>query len=141
QKELILAHYRLAYISDTWVNWCEALRTVLANDEVKDGLSERGGHPVEQKLMKQWSLRITAYADRLLRDLDEVDWSDAVKEMQRNWIGKSSGASVFFEIENSNEKVEVFTTRPDTIFGATFLVLAPEHALVKKITTTENAKE
>ena len=137
QRELILEHYRLAFLSNTWVNWCEELGTVLANDEIKDGLSERGGHPVEQRLMKQWSLRITAYADRLIADLEKIDWSDSIKEIQRNWIGKSRGASVCFALENHNEKIEVFTTRPDTIFGVTFMVLAPEHKLVAKITTSD----
>ncbi len=135
EKEKILLNYRLAFLSDTWVNWCEGLGTVLANDEVKDGLSERGGFPVEQKLMKQWSLRITAYADRLISGLDTVDWSDSIKEIQKNWIGKSKGASVSFAIENLEDKIEVFTTRPDTIFGVNFMVLAPEHELVNKITT------
>ena len=121
-------------MSETWVNWCEKLGTVLANDEVKDGLSERGGYPVVQKLMKQWSLRITAYADRLVAGLDKVDWSDSIKEIQKNWIGKSKGASVSFNIENSDDIIDVFTTRPDTIFGVNFIVLAPEHDLVSKIT-------
>jgi leucyl-tRNA synthetase len=137
QRELILEHYRLAYLSDTWVNWCEALGTVLANDEIKDGVSERGGHPVEQRLMKQWSLRITAYADRLLEDLEDLDWHDSIKEVQRNWIGKSRGAAVRFDVEGSSKQIEVFTTRPDTIFGVSFMVLAPEHPLVKSITTPE----
>lgn len=136
QRE-VLMNYRLAYLADSWVNWCPALGTVLANDEVKDGVSERGGHPVEQKLMRQWSMRITAYADRLLNGLDEIDFTDSLKEQQRNWIGKSKGAAVFFEVENSDKKVEVFTTRPDTIFGVTFMVLAPEHELVDEITTGE----
>ncbi len=127
--------YRLAYQQDTYVNWCPGLGTVLSNDEVKDGLSERGGFPVERRLMPQWNLRITAYADRLLRGLDSLDWPDAVKEMQRNWIGKSTGASVRFpvylrdasgDMKPQPEEIEVFTTRVDTIFGATFLVLAPE---------------
>lgn len=137
QREGILRHYRLAYLSDTRVNWCEALGTVLANDEVKDGLSERGGHPVEQRLMKQWSLRITAYADRLLDGLDALDWAESIKDMQRNWIGKSKGASVHFDVEGSNAGIDVFTTRPDTLFGVTFMVLAPEHDLVAQITTPE----
>jgi len=137
EKEKMLLHYRLAFLSDTWVNWCEGLGTVLANDEVKEGLSERGGFPVEQKLMKQWSLRITAYADRLISGLDKVDWSDSIKEIQKNWIGKSKGASVSFQLENSKDKIEVFTTRPDTIFGVNFMVLAPEHELVDIITTPE----
>ncbi len=141
QKQIILMNFRLTYLADSWVNWCPALGTVLANDEVKDGLSERGGHPVEQKLMKQWSMRISAYADRLLRDLDTVDWSDAIKEIQRNWIGKSEGARVFFDIKNHSDKIEVFTTRPDTIFGVSFMVLAPEHKLVNEITTDEYKKD
>lgn len=136
QRE-VLMNYRLAYLADSWVNWCPALGTVLANDEVKDGVSERGGHPVEQKLMRQWSMRITAYADRLLTGLDQIDFTDSLKEQQRNWIGKSKGAAVFFDVENSDKKVEVFTTRPDTIFGVTFMVLAPEHELVDEITTDE----
>ncbi|MBC8266800.1 MAG: leucine--tRNA ligase [Flavobacteriales bacterium] len=140
EQENILLNYRLAFLSDTWVNWCEGLGTVLANDEVKEGLSERGGFPVEQKLMKQWSLRITAYADRLISGLDTVDWSDSIKEIQKNWIGKSKGASVSFSLENSEDKIEVFTTRPDTIFGVNFMVLAPEHELVNTI-TTDNQKE
>ena len=141
EKEKILLNYRLAFLSDTWVNWCEGLGTVLANDEVKDGLSERGGFPVEQKLMKQWSLRITAYADRLISGLDTVDWSDSIKEIQKNWIGKSKGASVSFFVENSEDKIEVFTTRPDTIFGVNFMVLSPEHDLVEKLTTTDQKEE
>ena len=141
EKEKMLLHYRLAFLSDTWVNWCEGLGTVLANDEVKDGLSERGGFPVEQKLMKQWSLRITAYADRLISGLDTVDWSDSIKEIQKNWIGKSKGASVSFKLENSDDKIEVFTTRPDTIFGVNFMVLAPEHELVSEITTNEQKQK
>ena len=141
EKEKMLLNYRLAFLSDTWVNWCEGLGTVLANDEVKDGLSERGGFPVEQKLMKQWSLRITAYADRLISGLDTVDWSDSIKEIQKNWIGKSKGASVIFKLENSDDKIEVFTTRPDTIFGVNFMVLAPEHELVSEITTHEQKQK
>jgi leucyl-tRNA synthetase len=133
----VLMNYRLAYRQATLVNWCEALGTVLANDEVKDGFSERGGHPVERRPMLQWSLRITAYAERLLRDLDTLQWSDAMKKMQSNWIGRSEGAQIFFQLEEHDEAVEVFTTRPDTIFGATFMVLAPEHELVSTITTAE----
>lgn len=136
-KEKVLQNYRLAFLSDTWVNWCPKLGTVLANDEVKDGKSERGGHPVEQRKMRQWSLRITAYADRLLSDLDGLDWSDAIKEIQRNWIGKSVGASVSFGVENFEDQIDVFTTRPDTIFGVSFMVLAPEHPLVNQITTAD----
>lgn len=134
----ILMDYRLTYLADSWVNWCPALGTVLANDEVVNGVSERGGHPVEQKLMRQWSMRITAFAERLLQGLDELDWSDAIKDIQRNWIGKSVGASVRFGVENhEKEQIEVFTTRPDTIFGVSFMVLAPEHELVSQITTSE----
>ncbi len=136
EQEKILLNYRLAFLSDTWVNWCEGLGTVLANDEVKDGVSERGGFHVEQKLMKQWSLRITAYADRLISGLDTVDWSESIKEIQKNWIGKSKGASVSFKVEDSEEKIEVFTTRPDTIFGVNFMVLSPEHEIVEKLTTS-----
>lgn len=127
----------LAYIDEVPVNWCPALGTVLANEEVIDGLSERGGHPVERKPMKQWMLRITAYADRLLEDLDELDWPESIKEMQRNWIGRSEGANVTFEVAGQNESFTVFTTRPDTLFGATYAVLAPEHKLVEKITTAD----
>ena len=132
-------NYRLAYLSEAIVNWCPALGTVLANDEVKDGVSERGGYPVERKKMKQWSLRITAYSQRLLDDLETIDWSEAIKEQQRNWIGRSEGASVRFAVAKaaSGEAIEVFTTRPDTIFGATFMTLAPEHELIEKITTPE----
>ena len=137
EKSDILMAYRLAYRTVTYVNWCEALGTVLANDEVKDGVSERGGHPVEKRPMLQWSLRITAYAERLLSDIDTVEWSDALKAMQRNWIGRSEGAQLFFEVVGSTEKIEIFTTRPDTIFGATFMVLAPEHDLVPLLTTAE----
>ena len=134
QADTLMA-YRLAYRKVGYVNWCEELGTVLANDQVKDGVSERGGYPVVQKAMKQWYLRITAYADRLLYDLDEIDWSDSLKTIQRNWIGRSEGASMFFDVDGSDEKIEVFTTRPDTIFGATYMVLAPEHDLVAKLTT------
>ncbi|KLV21918.1 leucine--tRNA ligase [Niallia circulans] len=127
----------LAYVDEVAVNWCPALGTVLANEEVIDGKSERGGHPVERRPMRQWVLKITAYADRLLEDLDEVDWPESIKEMQRNWIGRSEGAEVTFQIDNHDETFTVFTTRPDTLFGATYAVLAPEHALVEKITTSE----
>lgn len=137
QKNEFLLNFRLAYLSETFVNWCPALGTVLANEEVKDGVSERGGHPVERKKMKQWSLRITAYSERLLEGLDRIDWSASIKETQRNWIGKSEGCSIEFSIEGSDEKIEVFTTRPDTIFGVTFLTLAPEHALVADITPAD----
>ena len=133
-----LLNFRLAYLDDSVVNWCPGLGTVLANDEVKDGLSERGGFPVEQKKMRQWSMRITAYADRLLRGLEEVDWSESLKEQQRNWIGKSVGAEVEFEIENvSDKKIKVFTTRVDTIYGVSFMVLAPEHEWVDSLTTSD----
>ena len=135
EKQKVLMEYRLTFLSDTLVNWCPELGTVLANDEIKDGLSERGGHPVEQKLMRQWSMRITAYAERLLKGLDSIEWTDSIKDIQRNWIGKSQGASVYFDINGFDEKIEIFTTRPDTIFGVSFLVLAPEHELVANITT------
>ena len=141
QQQLILQHFRLAYLSDAYVNWCPALGTVLSNDEVKDGVSERGGFAVERKVMKQWSLRITAYADRLLLDLDKLDWSESIKEAQRNWIGKSRGCSIDFRVQDSDFKIEVFTTRPDTIFGVSFITLAPEHELVKEITTAEYIDE
>ena len=136
-KQDILLNYRMAYRAETTVNWCPALGTVLANDEVKDGKSERGGYPVYQKKMMQWSMRITAYSDRLLRGLDGLDWSEAVKESQRNWIGKSEGALVKFGIKGADDFIEVFTTRPDTIFGVSFVTLAPEHELVSKITMPE----
>lgn len=127
----------LAYVDEVPVNWCPALGTVLANEEVIDGVSERGGHPVERRPMRQWMLKITAYADRLLEDLDELDWPESLKDMQRNWIGRSEGAEVHFAINGTDEKFTVFTTRPDTLFGATYCVLAPEHALVAEITTAE----
>ena len=138
KKQEILLNYRLAFRAETMVNWCPALGTVLANDEVINGKSERGGYPVYQKKMTQWSMRITAYSERLLQGLEHLDWSDAVKDSQRNWIGKSVGASITFPLQEENEiGIEVFTTRPDTIFGVSFLTLAPEHELVKKITTLE----
>lgn len=137
----VLMEYRLAYLSEAYVNWCPALGTVLANDEVKDGVSERGGYPVERKLMKQWSLRITSYAERLLKGLDTIDWSESIKEAQRNWIGRSEGTSLKFKINDHNEFIEVFTTRPDTIFGVSYLTLAPEHELVEKITTAEQKEK
>ena len=133
QKEEVLQQYRMAYLAESWVNWCPALGTVLANDEIVNGVSERGGHPVEQKRMMQWSMRIKAYAERLLEGLDRIDWTDALKEQQRNWIGKSKGASVHFEVKDSHLQIEVFTTRPDTIFGVSFMVLAPEHPFVVEI--------
>ncbi len=138
EQQHFLMNYRLAYLSDTIVNWCPELGTVLANDEVREGYSIRGGHPVERKLMKQWLLRTTAYAERLLSGLDGLDWSDSLKEMQRNWIGKSEGASVLFPVhEKEGLRLEVFTTRPDTIFGATFMVVAPEHGLLPALTIPE----
>lgn len=140
EKQLFLLKYRLTYLADTTVNWCPALGTVLANDEVRDGLSVRGGHPVEQKKMKQWSMRITAYAERLLEGLDSIEWTDALKEMQRNWIGKSYGCSVTFEVEGSDLEMTVFTTRVDTIFGVTFMTIAPEHELIPQLTTPDQKK-
>src|SRR5690606_24170696 len=154
EQQKMLLNYRIAFLSDTWVNWCPALGTVLANDEIKDGVSERGGHPVEQKLMRQWSMRITAYAERLLSGLEGLDWSESIKDIQRNWIGKSVGALVEFQVQGlkfdvnqpqtSNiqpQTISVFTTRPDTIFGVSFMVLAPEHPLVNEITTPEQKAE
>ena len=138
RREQVLQNYRLAFRADTMVNWCPQLGTVLANDEVKDGLSVRGGYPVEQKRMKQWLLRVTAYAQRMLDGLDGLAWSDSLKEIQRNWIGRSVGAQVFFDIQGSDRKLEIFTTRPDTIFGVTFMVIAPEHEWVGELTTAEN---
>ena len=142
-QEEILLSYRLAFRSETMVNWCSELGTVLANDEIKEGLSERGGHPVIQKKMMQWSMRITAYAQRLIDDLNTLDWTEAIKEQQRNWIGRSEGASIRFELEsdalatNENIEIEVFTTRPDTIFGVSYMTLAPENEYVSRITTNE----
>jgi leucyl-tRNA synthetase len=138
EKSDVLMTYRMAYLGEAYVNWCPQLGTVLANDEIKDGVSERGGYPVERKLMKQWSMRITAYAQRLLTGLDTLDWTDSLKEAQRNWIGKSEGTSLKFKVANSSFDIEVFTTRPDTIFGVSFVTLAPEHELVNSLTTTEN---
>ena len=136
-QQRILMQYRLTYLADSMVNWCPALGTVLANDEVKDGVSERGGHPVEQKLMRQWSMRISAYAERLLSGLETIEWPENIKEIQRNWIGRSEGARVQFAIDGHPGYIEVFTTRPDTIFGVSFMTLAPEHELVVRITTPE----
>ena len=141
EKSDFLMHYRLAYKKIGYVNWCEALGTVLANDQVKDGKSERGGHPVIQKAMPQWCLRTTAYADRLLSGLDDVDWSHALKSMQSNWIGRSEGAAVFFPLVGREESLEVFTTRIDTIYGVTYMVLAPEHDLVSELTTDDQREE
>jgi len=141
EKQRILLKYRLTYLAETEVNWCPALGTVLANDEVVNGVSERGGHPVIRKKMTQWSMRITAYADRLLQGLDTIDWSESIKESQRNWIGKSVGASIDFVVAEGDHKITVFTTRPDTLFGVTYLTLAPEHPLVLEITTEEQRAE
>jgi leucyl-tRNA synthetase len=141
QQQEILLNYRLAYRANTKVNWCPELGTVLANDEVVNGVSERGGHPVIQKNMEQWLLRITAYAKRLLDGLDTIDWTESLKEMQRNWIGRSEGAQVFFDLKDHNEKIEIFTTRPDTIYGATYMVIAPESELVDVLTTSEQKSD
>ncbi|WP_240723555.1 class I tRNA ligase family protein, partial [Flavobacterium sp. J27] len=142
EQQKILLQYRLTYLAETEVNWCPALGTVLANDEIVNGVSERGGHPVIRKKMTQWSMRISAYAERLLQGLETIDWTESLKESQRNWIGKSVGAMVSFKVLPTTDNqqpttVEVFTTRPDTIFGVTFMTLAPEHDLVAKITTPE----
>ncbi|WP_055447557.1 leucine--tRNA ligase [Lacinutrix mariniflava] len=137
KQQEILLKYRLTYLAETEVNWCPVLGTVLANDEIVNGVSERGGHPVVRKKMTQWSMRISAYAERLLQGLEAVDWTDSLKETQRNWIGKSVGATVSFNVKDHDEKIEVFTTRPDTIFGVSFMTLAPEHELVSKLTTAE----
>ncbi|MEZ7528384.1 leucine--tRNA ligase [Cloacibacterium normanense] len=141
KKQDILLNYRLAYRAETTVNWCPALGTVLANDEVKDGKSERGGYPVFQKKMMQWSMRITAYSERLLQGLQKLDWPQPLKDSQEYWIGKSQGAAVKFKVSGIDEQIEVFTTRPDTIFGATFMVLAPENPLVSTLTTAEQKSE
>ena len=148
ERAEVLMAFRIAYLADSEVNWCPALGTVLANDEVKDGLSERGGHPVMKKTMRQWMMRITAYADRLLDSLDGLDWTDSVKDAQRHWIGRSEGASVRFAVANdqgepdaSGAEVEVFTTRPDTLHGVSFMVLAPEHGLVAQLTTDAQRRE
>ncbi len=138
KKSDILMNFRLAYLGESFVNWCPQLGTVLANDEIKDGVSERGGYPVERKLMKQWSMRITAYAQRLLDGLDTLDWTESLKEAQRNWIGKSEGTSLKFKVQGSENSIEVFTTRPDTVFGVSFVTLAPEHELVESLTTADN---
>jgi len=140
QQETLL-NYRLAYRANTKVNWCPELGTVLANDEVKEGVSVRGGHPVIQKNMEQWLLRITAYAQRMLDGLETINWTDSLKEMQRNWIGRSEGAQVFFDLKGSDEKIEIFTTRPDTIYGATYMVVAPEGELAETLTISEQKAE
>ena len=137
QQQEILLQYRLTYLAETEVNWCPELGTVLANDEIIGGVSERGGYPVVRKKMTQWSMRISAYAERLLQGLNTIDWTDALKESQRNWIGKSVGASVVFNLKDYDATIEVFTTRPDTVFGVSFMTLAPEHELVSQITTAE----
>ena len=139
QKAAVLMQYRIAYQGETAVNWCPALGTVLANDEVKEGYSVRGGHPVEQKKMTQWQLRVSAYAGRLLEDLEDLDWTDSLKDMQRNWIGKSQGAEMNFKVSNGTDEYDmtIFTTRADTVFGVTFMVLAPESEWVEKLTTAE----
>ncbi len=141
QKSDILMNYRIAYLGNTMVNWCPALGTVLANDEVSEGVSVRGGHPVEQKVMYQWCLRVSAYAQRLLEGLDRIEWSDSLKETQRNWIGRSEGAEMHFPIEGSDEYIEIFTTRADTVFGVTFMVLAPESEYVGILTTPDQKAE
>ena len=141
QKRLWLDSHRLAYVSEAPVNWCPELGTVLANEEVKDGLSEVGGFPVVRKPMRQWMLRITAYSQRLLDDLDAIEWSDSLKEMQRNWIGRSEGAEVTFKVKDSDTEINVFTTRPDTLFGATYMVVSPESDLIDKIVKDENLLE
>ena len=137
QQEKILLQYRMTYLAETEVNWCPGLGTVLANDEIVNGVSERGGFTVVRKKMTQWSMRISAYAERLLQGLNDIDWSESIKESQRNWIGKSVGAMVSFKLKNHEANIDVFTTRPDTIFGVTFMTLAPEHELVAQITTSE----
>ena len=137
EQQEVLMNYRLAYLSNSIVNWCPALGTVLANDEVVNGVSVRGGHLVERKKMQQWSLRITAYAERLLEGLNRIEWSESIKEVQRNWIGRSEGAAIFFDVANSDMQLEVFTTRPDTVFGVSFMVICPEHEDIVRLTTPE----
>lgn len=141
EQQKILLNYRIAYLGDTMVNWCSALGTVLANDEVINGLSERGGYPVEQRVMRQWCLRVSAYSQRLLDGLDTIDWTESLKETQRNWIGKSEGAEMLFKVKDSDIEFTIFTTRADTIFGVTFMVLAPESELVEQLTTAEQRAE
>lgn len=140
QQQEVLMNYRIAYLGETMVNWCPKLGTVLANDEVKEGISLRGGYPVVQKKMRQWSLRVSAYAQRLLDGLEHIDWSDSLKDIQRNWIGRSQGADIIFDVKDSQVKLEIFTTRPDTIFGVTFMVLAPESDYVKQLVTPSQRK-
>ena len=141
RQQEVLMNYRIAYLADLKVNWCPALGTVLANDEVSEGLSVRGGHPVEQRVMRQWSLRVSAYAQRLLDGLDQVDWTDSLKETQKNWIGRSEGAEMRFKVADSDIELEIFTTRADTVFGVTFMVLAPESEYVAQLTTEEQRTE
>ncbi|WKN43219.1 leucine--tRNA ligase [Tunicatimonas pelagia] len=141
EQQKMLLNYRLTYLADTVVNWCPGLGTVLANDEVKDGYSERGGYPVERKKMKQWMMRITAYADRLLDGLETIEWTDSLKEMQRNWIGRSTGCELDFKVQSAGITLTAFTTRPDTIFGVTYITLAPEHELIGELTTPEQQEE
>ena len=138
EKSEILMNFRLAYLTDGEVNWCEELGTVLANDEIINGVSERGGYPVTKRKVKHWCLRISEYSERLLGGLDKIDWPDPLKEMQRNWIGKSKGVSINFKVENSNKSIEVFTTRPDTIFGVSFLTIAPEYKDLKDLSVSKN---
>ena len=140
EQQAVLLNYRIAYLADTMVNWCPQLGTVLANDEVKDGLSVRGGFPVVQKNMRQWSLRVSAYAQRLLDGLDKLEWSDSLKDIQRNWIGRSQGADIIFEVKDSDVRLKIFTTRPDTIHGVSFMVLAPESDYVSQLTTPGQEK-
>ena len=141
EKQQVLMNYRIAYLGETMVNWCPKLGTVLANDEVVDGVSERGGYPVVQKKMKQWCLRVSAYAQRLLDGLENIDWTDSLKETQRNWIGRSEGTEMEFAVKDSDVKFTIFTTRADTIFGVTFMVLAPESELVQQLTTANQKAE
>ena len=141
EKENILMNYRIAYRDTTKVNWCQGLGTVLANDEVKEGLSIRGGYTVEQKDLEQWQLRVTAYAERLITELENLNWSDSMKEIQKHWIGRSEGAEIFFQCKNSDIQIQIFTTRPDTIYGASFMVIAPESELVDNLTITEYTKK
>ena len=140
EQQRVLLNYRIAYLADTMVNWCPQLGTVLANDEVKEGLSVRGGFPVVQKNMRQWSLRVSAYAQRLLDGLNHLEWSDSLKDIQRNWIGRSQGADVIFDVKDSDIQLKIFTTRPDTIYGVSFMVLAPESDYVRQLTTPDQEK-
>jgi len=141
EQQEVLLNYRIAYLADMKVNWCPALGTVLANDEVSEGVSVRGGHPVEQRVMRQWSLRVSAYAQRLLDGLKTIDWTESLKETQKNWIGRSEGAEMKFKLKGMDVEFEIFTTRADTIYGVTFMVLAPESELVKICTTAEQEDE